>query len=77
MHCYGSKWIANANKKIIRIRGLRVKMFYFLLLHHLYQLLQKCKADNSCLSITIVNCSALYGKLHALQVKTIRADVCW
>jgi hypothetical protein len=30
MHCYGSKWIANANKKIIRIRGLRIKMFYFL-----------------------------------------------
>jgi len=57
MHCYGLKWIANANKKIIRIRGLRIKLFYFLLLHHLYQLLQKCKADNTCLSITIVNCS--------------------
>ena len=57
MHCYGSKWIANANKKIIRIRGLRIKMFYFLLLHHLYQLLHNCKADNTCLSITIVNCS--------------------
>jgi hypothetical protein len=57
MHCYRSKWIANANKKIIRIRGFRIKMFYFLLLHHLYQLLQKCKADNTCLLITIVNCS--------------------
>jgi hypothetical protein len=56
MHCYGLKWIANANKKIIRIGGLRVKMSYFLLLHHLYQLLQNSKADNSCLSITIVNC---------------------
>ena len=57
MHCYGSKWIANANKKVIRIRRLRIKIFYFLLLHHLYQLLQKCKADNTCLSITIVSCS--------------------
>jgi hypothetical protein len=57
MHCYGSKWITNANKKIIRIRRLRVKMFYFLLLHHLYQLLQKSKADNTCLSITIVKYS--------------------
>jgi hypothetical protein len=57
MHYYGLKWIANANKKIIRIRGLRIKMFYFLLLHHLYQFLHKCKADNTCLSITIVNCS--------------------
>ena len=33
MHCYGSKRIAHANKKIIRIRRLRIKMFYFLLLH--------------------------------------------
>ena len=75
MHYYGSKWITNANKKIIRIRGLLIKMLYFLLLHHLYQLLHKCKADNTCCRLRLS--TALYGKLHALQVKTIRADVCW
>ena len=57
MHYCGSKWIANANKKIIRIRGLWIEMFYFLLRHHLYQLLHMCKSDNTCMSITIVNCS--------------------
>ena len=30
MHYYGSKWIADGNKKIIRIGELRIKMFYFL-----------------------------------------------
>ena len=57
MYYYGSKFIANANKKIIRIRGLWIEMFYFLLRHHLYQLLHMCKSDNTCMSITIVNCS--------------------
>jgi hypothetical protein len=30
MHYYGSKWIADGNKKFIRIGELRIKMFYFL-----------------------------------------------
>jgi len=62
-------------KKIIRIRGPRINMFHFLLLHDLYQFLHKRKADNTRLSITIVNCS--YGKLHAQPGKTIHSDVCW
>jgi hypothetical protein len=57
IHYYGSEWIANANKKIIRIRGIRIKIFYFLLLLHLYQFLHKRNADNTCLSITIVKYS--------------------
>ena len=58
MHYYGSKWIADGNKKIIRIGELRIKMFYLLVCYIiLYQLFHKCKADNTCLSITIVNCS--------------------
>jgi hypothetical protein len=59
-------------KKIIRIRGVRIKKFNFLLLHHLHQFLHKRKADSTCLSIAIVNCS--YGKLHAQPVKTIHSD---
>ena len=49
-----SVWKATANKKIIRIRWVRIKIFYFLLLPHLYQFLHKRNADNTCLSITIV-----------------------
>jgi hypothetical protein len=59
-------------KKIIRIRGPRIKMFHFLLLHHLYQFLHKRKADNTC---RLRLSTALYGKLHAQSVKAIRTDV--
>jgi len=58
MHYYGSRWLADGNKKIIRIGELRIKMFYLLVCYIIsYQLFHKCKADNTCLSITIVNCS--------------------
>ncbi len=62
-------------KKIIRIPRAVIKMLYDLLVHYMYQFLHKRKADNSCLSNTMVNC--FYGKLCAQPVKTIHADVCW
>jgi len=44
-------------KTIIRIPRARIKILDVLLLHNLYQFLHKRKADNTCRSNTMVNCS--------------------
>jgi len=76
MHYYGSKWIADGNKKIIRIGELRIKIFYFLVCYIIC--ISSCTSARQTTPVCRLRLStALYGKLHALSVKTIRADDCW
>ena len=76
MHYYGSKWIADGNKKIIRIGKLRIKMFYFLVCYIIC--ISSCTGARQTTPVCRLRLStALYGKLHAFSVKTIRADDCW
>ena len=75
MHYYGSKWIADGNKKIIRIGELRIKMFYFLVCYIIC--ISSCTSARQTTPVCRLRLStALYGKLHALLVKTTRAGVC-
>ena len=75
IHYYGSKWIANANKRSFAYAGFGLKCFisycYIICISSCASAKQTTPACRLRLS------TALYGKLHALEVKTIRADVCW
>ena len=76
MHYYGSKWIADGNKKIIRIGALRIKMFYFLVCYIIC--ISSCTSARQTTPVCRFRLStALYGKLHVLSVKKIRADDGW
>jgi len=76
MHYYSSKWIADGNKKIIRIGALRIKMFYFLVCYIIC--ISSCTSARQTTPVCRFRLStALYGKLHVLSVKKIRADDGW
>ena len=69
-------WIADGNKKNIRIGELRIKTFYFLVCHIIC--ISSCTSARQTTPVCRLRLSAaLYGKLHALSVKTIRADDRW
>jgi hypothetical protein len=76
MPYYGSKSIADGNKKIIRIGKLRIKMFYFLVCYIIC--ISFCTSARQTTPVCRLRLStALYGKLHVLSVKTICTDDCW
>ena len=70
-----AKWMANANQEINRIGGLWIKMFYLLFCYIIC--ISSCTSARQTTPVCRLRFStALYGKLHALSAKTIRADVC-
>jgi hypothetical protein len=49
------RWLKMDSQSQLKSSSANPKMLWFLLLHHLYPSLHKCKADNTCLSNTIAN----------------------